>query len=272
MKLFKKVLAGVAVAAALATSAQASVINVGGVSWDPDAILDFNGTSASLTQTIDANGGLSGYGVITVINGHGAYNAGSETQGFCASGCELTIQYGGFTPVGGAVFPIAGSFGQVVNYSGGYLNIYVDSTPDVSASDPLALTAGNTGTGDGSVLWLGMTGHEINGVSLAGTNLTLAVGSSFQGFLSGLGQFDVIGGLAAGNLNTNTRADGSDLSVSTTFTNLTYANVPTVGLVPVFATGSGTFTGNSIPEPESLALVGLGLLGLAASRRRKSVK
>jgi len=37
MKLFKKALAGVAVAAALATSAQASMITVGGVTWDPDA-------------------------------------------------------------------------------------------------------------------------------------------------------------------------------------------------------------------------------------------
>ena len=36
MKLVKKVLAGVAVAAAMASSANASNITVGGITWDPD--------------------------------------------------------------------------------------------------------------------------------------------------------------------------------------------------------------------------------------------
>src|ERR1035437_10091268 len=70
MKLFKKVLAGVAVAAALVTSAHASPITVDGVTWDPNAVTDFTSQSINMRQIINTTTGeLTGYGIITAING-----------------------------------------------------------------------------------------------------------------------------------------------------------------------------------------------------------
>ncbi len=252
MKFFKKTLAAAALTAALATSAQAAMINVGGVIWDPSSILDFNGTSATLTQSIAANGTLSGFGVVTTLNGNGV--------GVFCPGCEVTIQYGGFTPIGGALLPLAGGTGAAINYTGGWLNIFVDHTPDASATNPLLLD--NTNTGDGA-LWLSLTGHNVGGVSLTGFNF------SSMGFLAGQGLLDVTGGLAGGNIDTNTKADGADLAFTSTFTNLVFANIPQVGRVPVWSSGSATFNGDSIPEPATLALIGLGLLGAGALRRRQ---
>ena len=244
MKLLKKVLAGVAVAAAMA-SAQASVINVAGVNWDPDSLFDFSGTSATAVQNINAGTGeLTGYGTVTFLN-----NTIQST--FCPS-CELTIQFGGYTPISAGAVPGAIP-GSQIQYTGGWVKMFVDSSQNTAGGTNL--TATNTGDG---VLWADFVSHYI------GSNLTTLVGTSyFPALLQGGGLLDVVGGAAFGNLDTNTKTDGADMQFSSTFTRF-----PTNS--PLNATGSATFDGNSIPEPESLALVGLGLLGLAAARRRKA--
>lgn len=248
MKAFKKTVLGAAMALALVGGAQAAPINVGGVIWDPDSGLDFSSFSIAITQQIDAiTGVVSGNGFISTMNG--------TAQNVFCPGCEVTFQYGGFTPIGGAAIP--NTVGQSINYADGWVNVYVDNTAEiVNPSDPTTLTNANTGDG---ALWLALVGApDLFGVTFNGSVVPAG--------LYGAGQLNVVaGGLATGNFDTNTQPFGSDVSFSNSFT-LFFPQVPKNYLN---AAGTGNFYSNTIPEPGSLALAGLGLLGLGALRRRQ---
>jgi hypothetical protein len=241
MKMLKKIAAGIALAAGMLSAAQASPINVAGVVWNPDALTDFSSQSSNMRQFINpVDGTLSGFGIINAFNG-------TAQPSFCP-GCELTFQFSGFTPVGGTLIP---GVGQTITYHGGIVNVFVGAVEILSPFDYTALTWANTGNG---TLFLSLA----NNYDFLGSHL-------FGGLLAGLGFLDVTGGAAAGNFDTDTQAFGSDLRFSTS---LTFDHIP--GQI-IDMSGTGNLRGDTIPEPESLALVGLALLGLAATRRRKLV-
>lgn len=259
MKTFKQLLTGLALATVFSSLAHASMINIGGVSWDPNATsltdsdftarYEFNQfftTSANQVAnvvnagpdyskainpaTVHVGDVLQGAGEIYKFNGVNYGDTASSTGGaFCAS-CELTFAFGGFAVTGPGAF------------SNGWLRLYVDNTPDFDVSNSPANKAA-----DGTLFL------ELTAVANHFDNI-----SSFaSGFLTTY--FAVTGGIAASHFDTNAQAFAADLlsSAAAQFSNQNF-----------LATSTGQIAGNSIPEPSTICLLGLAMLSLAFTRRK----
>ena len=251
----KKTLLSLGTAALLglaSASASAALTNVGGVVWDPDAVnafpsaIDFTGKGSVFENSVNPDLGVThvtGWGAISNFNSQAI--GGNQTS-FCP-GCELTYTFDmdlvSITPTSGSSANF--EFGNLV------VSVYRDYANDFANT---FATAGN------GALWLELTLHP--STFLNGTGTDIGTGSD-KG--TGVADLDATGGLAMTNFDTNTRIGGSDVTFTSDFQ--PDGNLPAKNL-----TGNITLRGNTIPEPGSLALLGLGLAGLSFAQRRRSSK
>ncbi len=235
-----------------APAAFASNINVGGVVYDPSSGFDFEIDSLFLREnSVSAVGDvLTGYGQVGGING-------TSEGTFCPS-CDLTFSFDNFT--------VSRIDGNQVFFTGGDVTFYVQGDGTFNVANPGSV---------GGTTWMTLAGHEQLWPVTSGGTESATLSASIVGSVSqpgagstGFAYFDVTGGPMYSHVNTNTFADGSggfsDLSFNSSFQVANDANTA----FPI--RGQAGLQGESIPEPETLALLGIGLLGLGLTARRRS--
>jgi len=187
------------------------------------------------------------------------------------NGTYLTGVFGGISDT--FVEGFSGRSGQSTRAlgTGGWLRMYENTTNYNASFGPEARQGqfGYTGITDGSLYLSAVFGAGVYGGLPEYTYLSEFTTNSYGGRSEGF--LDVVGGSAAEQFNTNAQVDPNngthDLYLQTTFRPTINPNDPKGWTVIAAGQADG-----AIPEPGSLALLGLGFAGLAGLRRRRAAK
>jgi len=170
-----------------------------------------------------------------------------------------------------------------LNLDNGFMDIYVDYTPDLdvianlTASNTVLANEGNATNGGDA--WLKLAFSE---VELTPKAIDSQTGLATDG-VAGLSRADTSFGLiATGGAAFDGFNEADDLRYLTEKLE-NFADIIAFGLSGSFtyntnafniisANSTGTVAGIAVPEPTSIAIFGLGLLGLAGAARRKQAK